>query len=133
MLIRRGCQLECVPVPSAGPAFKELSGCLRGRASQKSISQSHKLFELRNVCCIIARRAMCAVCVCSRSCRGVVWVDCISAHLCLLLSLQHNLVMFHSASVKEGGQLRLDRSHRNPASLISPLAAEHRSSVGTLV
>lgn len=104
-----GCRLECVPVPSAGPAFKEPSGCLWGRAPQKSISRRHKLFELCNLRCVIAGRGMCDVCVCSRSCRGVVWVDCISAHLYLFLSLQYNLMVFHSASGKEAGQLWLDK------------------------
>ena len=94
MPIWRGRRLEHVPVPSAIPAFKELSGCLWGRAPQKSISHSRKLFELCNVCCIIVRKGMCTVCVCSRECGGVVWVDCISFCLYLLFTLHSNLMMF---------------------------------------
>lgn len=63
----------------------------------KSLFHSHKLFELCNRCWIIVRRAMCTVWVCSRHCRGVVWVDCVSVHLYLLLSRQHYL-MTQSAS-----------------------------------
>ncbi len=104
-------------------------GVHEGGHLKSLLSQSHKLFELCNLCCIIAGRAMCTVCVCSWSCRGVVWVDCISAYLYLFLSPQHNQMMFHSASMKEVGQLWLVRSHHDPASLISPLAAWYRSLV----
>lgn len=42
---------------------------------------------------------------------------------CVVSFPSSNLMMSHSASVKERGQLWLDRSHRDPGSLILPLAA----------
>lgn len=97
VLIWRGSQLECVPVPSCWSCFQRARvGVLWGRAPQKSISQSRTLVELCNASCIIARRAMCTVSlplslcvcvsVCSRSCGGVTWIDCNLLPTCIFSS-----------------------------------------------